>query len=476
MGNKYDPSGRVAAGGEPVISCAEVFDRAGQAWFLPSRFSTDDERWPLVAALTWIATRSLKFAEAYVARDISAADALLFAGRSSEGVPPGPIHGWAFELLSQKIQGGQIRGQATKLKWIIPREHEAIEPEKYFSVASAPKVIEGCDFRPQDLKNRNIVGDPPPRLADFVLHDGDSLTPKGSGYGSPNPDGSRVRWSWRGVTFARGDLLRLWPELPCFAAWKQAKAREWRLPQKLSPESLKSISHGKYLPLDEVVKLLAFGPDLLPVGLDAHTVLVARLNAGLALFSAAGDGKVELLGYAVYRVPSNNRLAQVGTTLSKIEPAPLREMTLVIDGAADWIGPQQFANEYPEHGHARESVAFAGVVIDRDSLSRWLAEVLPTQDLSAAALVNPPLLTRTEKTIATQQRMRKKPPRKRAAVINALKKRDIRSKSELFSHPSMTSLAAEIVGDTKEFGTGAERAEAVRKMFYDIVDDDFATR
>jgi len=61
-------------------------------------------------------------------------------------------------------------------------------------------------------------------LGDFVFHDVDCLTPKGSGYGSPNPDGSRTRWSWKGVAFARDDVLRLWREWDCFAAWKQAKA------------------------------------------------------------------------------------------------------------------------------------------------------------------------------------------------------------------------------------------------------------
>jgi hypothetical protein len=37
-------------------------------------------------------------------------------------------------------------------------------------------------------------------------------------------------------------------------------------------------------------------------------------------------------------------------------------------------------------------------------------------------------------------------------------------------------LASEIAGDTKEFGTGRERVEAVRKMFYDVTDDDFAAK
>ena len=50
-------------------------------------------------------------------------------------------------------------------------------------------------------------------------------------------------------------------------------------------------------------------------------------------------------------------------------------MTLVIDGARDWIGPKRFADEFPEQGQATESVTFVGVVVHRESLRRWVADL-----------------------------------------------------------------------------------------------------
>lgn len=341
----------------------------------PSLFSTDDERWPLVSALTWIATRSLKYVEAFAARDIGDADALLALGRNGGGVPPGQNYAAAFDTLSQKIEGKEIRGQATKLKWIIPLEHEAIEPEQYFSFAPAPEVIEASDFHPQDLKNRMVAGNPLLQLKDFVFHDGDCLTPKGSGYGSPNPDGSRVRWSWRGVTFAREDLLRLWPDWPCFAAWKRAKAQEWRPPKNLSPERLNNISPGRYAPLAEVVTLLAFGSELLPIGLDWTEEMASRFRVGRALCNAASAGKISLCGHAAFRMPHMPGGLGPATQIFRFEPKDCADLTLVIDGAADWLGPIKYADEFPECGRETKSVAFIGVAVHRDSLRRWLAEL-----------------------------------------------------------------------------------------------------
>ena len=340
-----------------------------------SLFSTDDDQWPLVPALTWIATRSLEYAEAFADRDVFDADALLHLARGGSGLPPGNNFGEAFNDLCRKIAEGKICGRADRLKWRIPREHEAAEPDQYFALAPPPEVDQACDFRPQEKKNWMRAGDPHLNLQDFTFHDGDCLTPKGTGYGSPNPDGSRVRWSWRGATFARDDLFKLWPDWSVFAAWKKAKAQPWRPPKGLSPEWLKNISPGQYEPLAEVVSLLAFGLGRLPVGLDALAERAARLSAGLALFAAAAEGKIGLFGQATFRLPHHRQFVAPVGAFWKIEPTDLREMTLVIDGAPDWIGPQRYADEYPERGQATESVSHVGVVVHCDSLRRWFAEL-----------------------------------------------------------------------------------------------------
>lgn len=121
--------------------------------------------------------------------------------------------------------------------------------------------------------------------------------------------------------------------------------------------------------------LLAFGPGLLPVGLDATTEQAARLSAALALFSGATEGKVAIIGHATHRLPLFRGGVATVAPLLKIEPGDLRDMTLVIDGAPDWIGPKQYADEYPERGLAAESVSYVGLAVQRDSLCRWLAEL-----------------------------------------------------------------------------------------------------
>jgi hypothetical protein len=71
-------------------------------------FSTDDDQWSLVPALTWIATRSLKFVEAYASREPSDADALLALARVHGGMPPGVNLSEAFQALGQKIDTDAI--------------------------------------------------------------------------------------------------------------------------------------------------------------------------------------------------------------------------------------------------------------------------------------------------------------------------------------------------------------------------------
>jgi hypothetical protein len=52
--------------------------------------------------------------------------------------------------------------------------------------------------------------------------------------------------------------------------------------------------------------------------------------------------------------------------MRKLEPGELGGMTLVLDGARDWLGPKEFADQYPEIGQAPESVRFAGVTVQRE--------------------------------------------------------------------------------------------------------------
>jgi hypothetical protein len=236
-------------------------------------------------------------------------------------------------------------------------------------------VFEACPFRPQELSNGNRGAGYPLALQDFAFHDRDCFTPKGSGLGFPNPDGSRERWTWKAVTFAREDVLRVWADWPVFSAWKLARVRGWEPPRGISADWLKYLPREGYVPLSDTVDLLAFGPDRLPIGLSAHEEHTARLRAGLALMLAGKDAKVTLCGKATFRLPEFPGGIAPPSMVRKIEPSELAELTLVVDGARDWLGPTQFADEYPEIGQGTNSVRFVGVVIHRESLRRWLADL-----------------------------------------------------------------------------------------------------
>ena len=269
----------------------------------PTLFSPDDEVWPLMAVLTWIATRSLKYAEAYAFTNPVDADYFLRGGRVGGGVPVYSGYGPAFHTLAENIDSRKLRGQGDKLRWIVSEKDEQLPVDLCFRQADAPEIFKSCIFDPQELKNANRHVGYRLVFQDFVFHDRDCLTPHGTGYGSPHPDGSRTRWTWKGVTFAREDVLRLWPDLPCFAAWKEAKAQPWKPPYDLSPDSLNSLPAGQYVAIAEVVTLLAFGPDLLPIGLNALEENAARFRAGLALLDAAREARISMCGHSAFRMP-----------------------------------------------------------------------------------------------------------------------------------------------------------------------------
>ena len=86
-------------------------------------FSTDDERWPLMAVLTWIATRSLKYVESYVWRDPSDAQALLALAKEGFSGIPGDVgcgYADAFRALAEKIESTAISGSRDKAEMDRP--------------------------------------------------------------------------------------------------------------------------------------------------------------------------------------------------------------------------------------------------------------------------------------------------------------------------------------------------------------------
>jgi hypothetical protein len=338
-----------------------------------AKFSSGDERWPLMAVLTWIATRSLKLTEKLAFSHPAEAGRFLFETRRKFGAPLQLSYSDSFNLLNEKIESHAIAGLGSKIKWTVEPVHEQLPVEQCFSLSKISAVSEACAFHPQLLSNMNRGAGYRLSFADFTFHDGDCLTPNGSGFGFPNPDGARERWTWKAVTFAREDVLRVFADWPVYSAWKLARARGWEPPRGISADWLKTLPAGQYVSLADAVDLLAFGPGRLPIGLNSLEEHATRLRAGLALVRAAKDTKVIFFGKATFRLPQSPGQIAPPSALRKLEPTELAGMTLVIDGARDWLGPKEFADQYPEIGQATNSVRFAGVTVQRESLGRWLA-------------------------------------------------------------------------------------------------------
>jgi hypothetical protein len=103
-------------------------------------FSSDDDRWPLMAVLTWITTRSLKYAERLAFSDPVEAGQFLFESRKMFGAPYQLTYSGSFHSLIEKIESRAIVGLGTKIKWTVAPAHEQLPIEKCLSLA---KIVRG---------------------------------------------------------------------------------------------------------------------------------------------------------------------------------------------------------------------------------------------------------------------------------------------------------------------------------------------
>jgi len=339
-------------------------------------FSASDERWPLLAVLVWIATRSLKMTAAFAEREAEDVFGLIATSRQACGTPLNMDFGSSFHTLLKLIKSGRLIGGATRIQWRVSVEQENWQPEEIIAKSAHHETSAGQLFEPVKYPNSHYPDGYEMGPHDFLILPSGRVIAKGSGADSPDPDGSRRRWSWEDVTFDRDDVLGAWPELQFFVAWKAAKSRTWKPPENLSSKAVAHLSTGTYADLGEVVDLLAFGDVAKPIGLDDLEARTRRLCAGLALLSVAATGAVELCGNATFRLPDSRggSIAPLAF-LERIDPGSLGNMTLVIDGARDWLGPREFADEYPERGIATGSVAYANVIVHLASLQRWVESI-----------------------------------------------------------------------------------------------------
>lgn len=320
-------------------------------------FSTDDERWPYIAVLVWIATRNFRATISEAARDFKWADSNIASYRVHYPWPGDQRDSLASTKvkLSRALEAGELTGRATRLarEWFIDgREKKGILSQK---------LTADCAFPPVEERGL-LLG-----LLDAPHPDSEALLYQ------PLGEGRSHSVDWRGLTFAREDILRLWPEHPQAVAHRLARARPWSPPDDVSESSLVALPVGKRAPLDSVVELLAFGPRGAPAGMQEAESIAERMRAAYALLLAAREEVVALWGTPAIGL-SNGRPEASGPR-AKIKPAEFDNDALAL--SHQWessLGAESVAANFSARGAATEGLLWFGVTVERDSLGRWLAQ------------------------------------------------------------------------------------------------------
>lgn len=200
-----------------------------------NKFRFNDSRWPLVSVLVWIATRSEYPTVHCAGRRVDAADSWLALKRTYSDVLPGDSASGAWDNdLAPALDNGSIQGVATRC-YIQRIGQASYSPGERFPPIDRPSLSSSLRIESAREENRSVL-----------RSKGDYLA---AGY-----------QEWRDVTFARADVLRLWPE--------NQDALTRRLEILASEKSMRE--RDAYIPLFEAVALLAFGRRLSSEELHDH--------------------------------------------------------------------------------------------------------------------------------------------------------------------------------------------------------------
>ena len=315
----------------------------------------EDDRWPLIAALSWIATRSFERARINGIKGVAHLNDYLSGIRSAFRMPPGPSAQEAKAELWAKLEAGEISGRATRALLTF----ETIER---LGASTIHRVVdEKCD--------RDCAFPPP---GDLGLPGRLIELPGGNYRETPGPNPAQ-EIDWRDITFSRTEVLRLWPEHPQTIGHRLAKKTPWSPPQGLNKASLALLPEGKRVALEAIVNLLAFAQTDTPPCLAQSEAIAARMRAAYALFAAARDERVELFGTPTPpgEYPFNARFRQ-GTR----EPIASHEFdneALALSHAEpSAISSEEIAANWADKGAHGAAIKWFGVTVDRASFGGWL--------------------------------------------------------------------------------------------------------
>ena len=146
------------------------------------------------------------------------------------------------------------------------------------------------------------------------------------------------------VSLRAANVLRTWPDWRPTLAWNAAKTRSWQAPRTISKVGIRSLPAGDYLPIADVLDLVAFGPTKSAIGLsdvDEHAV---QLGARNAIINAAIENRIKLVGTPCERLQTHpHLLRQTG-----------HRIAIGSETLHDWLGPRRYADEYAARAAQRE--------------------------------------------------------------------------------------------------------------------------
>jgi hypothetical protein len=317
-------------------------------------FSTDDERWPYMAVLVWIATRSFQITEKQALRTFLWVDGILALKKADVGYWPLIDSATNAKLkLSDALTAGDLSGRATNFTY----EGKSSPSFELFSKDTEAD----CEFPPAE--DRGLLR----KLEDCGYAPGLLEKPI---------KGQARAVEWRDLTFARADVLRLWPEHPQAIAYRLANATRWTPPDVFDKASLDMLPDGERVAFSPVVNLLAFGQLETPADLPEPEMIAERMRATYALLAAARDARVELWGTpAARRVHPAYALEPAGPR-RRIEPAEFDNDALALSHQCEsGLGTNFVAANYPTYGFAPGAVNWIDVTVDRKSLVDWIGSI-----------------------------------------------------------------------------------------------------
>lgn len=251
-------------------------------------FSVEDDRWPYLAVLVWIATRSDEITRREAGRSyLKWADENLAMLRSGVGgifPPRGPSIFEAKDLLADALDRG-LRGVATRVE-VSAKARDASSSIARFhpweSVRETP--IEGVLFPPEDSRSvfRTLIdsgseGRAPTLIGEATDDDTTSF---------------RTQINWRELTFAREDVLRLWPEHPQSIAYRRSLEQPWATLPPFDQGAIAALKAPR-APLESVLDGMTHAQAHAQGSVEA---LAERMRAVNWLFDRACVGDIEIFG------------------------------------------------------------------------------------------------------------------------------------------------------------------------------------